>query len=197
MVDNTLSNKGVSGVTADKGHDQVDCERRRGSGGVHQHHVCGGLSVVDDFGPLITTSFVFIIMVGVIFFKLLLPYCLHELVQLADLLVCDLASVSRWWIATTCTWHDVPLILSILLLSIFSPLHEFPSSCCAYICHSVRKPIWWGQREAVTFPLSNYRTMCMGFSTLLCARNSDLTYSSPKRRIWVSSFFLWARSMRR
>lgn len=37
---------------------------------------------------------------------------------------------------------DIPLILSILVLSIFSSRHCSPSSCCAYICHSVRNPIY-------------------------------------------------------
>lgn len=40
-----------------------------------------------------------------------------------------------------CKTLNVPLILSILALSIFSPFQVSPSKACAYICHSERNPI--------------------------------------------------------
>ena len=36
----------------------------------------------------------------------------------------------------------VPLILSIFVLSMISPRQFSPSICCAYICHSDKKPIY-------------------------------------------------------
>jgi hypothetical protein len=74
----------------------------------------------------------------IVIFQLLLPDCLHKLVHLGDLLVCLIVSIAMIEVEVE---HE-PLILSIFALSIFSPLHFSPSICCAYPCHSVRKPIY-------------------------------------------------------
>lgn len=95
---------------------------------------------------------------------------------------------------------DIPLILSILVLSIFSSRHCSPSSCCAYICHSVRNPIYADKlvRPLVNAIISFHElTMCTGLSTFLCALNSLLTYSSPSNRISVGRCFRCARRSRR
>jgi hypothetical protein len=76
---------------------------------------------------------------GIVVFQLLLPDCLHKFVHLSDLLVCRIISMA---VFQEVEIEDEPLILSIFALSILSPLHFSPSICCAYPCHSVRKPIY-------------------------------------------------------
>lgn len=75
-------------------------------------------------------------------FALMLAFLdgLHEFVELPKLLICCTRQRHALRV-TTSSMGDMPLILSILPLSSFSPRQVSPSSCWAYICHSVKNPI--------------------------------------------------------
>ena len=77
----------------------------------------------------------------IILLQPLLSNCLHEFVELRDLLVCVTQKDVSNRMPERLTLPNAPLIFSILLLSIFASRHESPSICCAYNCHSERKPI--------------------------------------------------------
>lgn len=108
----------------------------------------------------------------------------HQLVQLPDLLICGTVSKGRMVYIN----EHSPLSFSSFSRSILPPLQVFPSTSCAYSCHSVRKAIF--RQEMLATAATEFRihgkflrTMCTGLSTFRWALNSALTYSSPRRRM--------------
>lgn len=109
----------------------------------------------------------------------LILYRLHKLVKLSELLIWTDIWISTFGIVNV---DDcIPLILSIMPLSIFSPSHESPSIFWAYICHSVKKPIYYNDELAKRFnQCLRFRLQCAWGFRRSYVRETRFWYTRPQ-----------------